>query len=433
MSGVREGRTAARDFTLVKWGAVTGRVRDDYGDPVHGAMVTLLQMRYDRGRRRLAPVPVAPRATNDRGEFRIFAVPPGEYVVMARTPDDAFDVSGYATTFYPGVLVGSEARSISLGLGGEADGVDFALVAAPTVRVSGRTLDSSGKPTTQLRLSLMSKDNLTAPLQAAIEADGSFALENVPPGPYVLRADAGRTNTFTEGEFVALPLVVGASDVTDLVVQAAPGSTITGRFVFDRSVAASDPPASAVAISAIPADPDAAPDFIASTQANAVGVFQLRGITGQRRLQVTRVPPAFMVSSILVNGRDVIDEPMPFGLASESLDDVQVVLTDRVTRLSVRVMQGQQPVPAGVHVVIFSADPARLYPLSRYYQHHTTGSDGGITLTGLPPGNYFAAAARTIPAGDTWQDPAYLDSLLGTATVIAVSEGDNSAVIRLPN
>src|SRR5262249_53019261 len=41
------------DFTLARWGAVAGRVLDEHGDPLQGANVQLLQLRYQDGGRRL--------------------------------------------------------------------------------------------------------------------------------------------------------------------------------------------------------------------------------------------------------------------------------------------------------------------------------------------------------------------------------------------
>jgi hypothetical protein len=292
-------------------------------------------------------------------------------------------------------------------------------------------LDASGRPTTQLRLSLISRSDHNAVVDAHVESDGTFEFENVAPGEYVLKADAGRTNTFTEGEFAAMPLNVGQADVTELRVQATAGSTITGRFVFDRYVRTSDPPPTAVTVTAIPDDFDSAPDHIASTSANAAGIFQLRGVTGTRRLQVARMPPRYMVAAILVNGRDVTDDVITFGRASQSLDDVQVVLTDRLTRVAGTVDDGQKPV-AGVHVLVFSTNRAQWYPLSRHQHRQTTGPDGTFTVTGLPAGSYFAAVVASLPAGDdAWRDPAYLEQISSAATVIAVGDGDTMTNLHL--
>ncbi len=57
---------------------------DEFGDPVENAAVTLSQIRFQGGRRRLVGVSaMSGRTTDDLGRYRIYAVPPGEYVVNA--------------------------------------------------------------------------------------------------------------------------------------------------------------------------------------------------------------------------------------------------------------------------------------------------------------------------------------------------------------
>lgn len=225
--------------------------------------------------------------------------------------------------------------------------------------------------------------------------------------------------------------VTESAGTTDTTVSTRRARRITGRFVFDRFVRTSDPPPTAVTITAVPDDYDMAPASIASTPANAAGVFQLRGVTGTRRLQVTRVPPRYMVRSILVNGREVTDDAIPFGKASQSLDDVEVVLTDRITRLTGTVTDGQKPRP-GAHVLVFSTSRAQWYPWSRHQLHQTTTADGTFAFTGFPQGSYFAAVVSSVPAGgEAWQDPSYLDQLSSEATVISVGDGDTGVNLRL--
>src|SRR5262249_30038707 len=72
------------DLSLPVPAAVTGRILDFEGDPVAGADVRVLQMRYELGRRRLVDVAgVAPRRSDDRGRYRLSGLPPGEYIVRA--------------------------------------------------------------------------------------------------------------------------------------------------------------------------------------------------------------------------------------------------------------------------------------------------------------------------------------------------------------
>ena len=59
----------------------------------------------------------------------------------------------------------------------------------------------------------------------------------------------------------------------------------------------------------------------------------------------------------------------------------------------------------------------------------TATPDGAFELSGLPTGSYFVAAARDVPPGDEgWTDPAFLDSLRSTATVVTLGDGQKQAI-----
>src|SRR5262249_27395780 len=98
-----EGETRERvDIPLQRWGTLEGSVVDEHGDPVQGARVQVMQVRYEAGRRRLASAGVA-RPTDDLGRYRLFSVPPGQYVVSAAIGEvQSADLPGYARAYYPG-------------------------------------------------------------------------------------------------------------------------------------------------------------------------------------------------------------------------------------------------------------------------------------------------------------------------------------------
>src|SRR5688572_21603890 len=75
--------------------AITGRVFDRNGEPVPYARVLAMQHWYHEGNRLLDFVQVV--HTNDRGEYRLFWLPPGRYYVAARP--EALPVIAGATTF----------------------------------------------------------------------------------------------------------------------------------------------------------------------------------------------------------------------------------------------------------------------------------------------------------------------------------------------
>ena len=93
--------------------------------------------------------------TDDQGQFRLFGLSPGEYVVSAtlRTggPEATYpagETPGYAPTYFPGTGNVLDAQRIALGLTQEQAGVSFSLLATRLVRVSGAILNSQGAPAT---------------------------------------------------------------------------------------------------------------------------------------------------------------------------------------------------------------------------------------------------------------------------------------------
>src|SRR5262249_29508057 len=72
-------------ITLIKGGVITGRVTDEFGEPMVGARVTAYRVRTLEGRPELDSKVMdasdAGRDADDRGVYRIFGLDPGIYVV----------------------------------------------------------------------------------------------------------------------------------------------------------------------------------------------------------------------------------------------------------------------------------------------------------------------------------------------------------------
>ena len=155
----------------------------------------------------------------------------------------------------------------------------------------------------------------------------------------------------------------------------------------------------------------------------------MEGITGPRRLQLTRVPPGWALQEITVRGIDVTDRPLAFGGRDQALTGVEVRLTDRVTTLKGTIADADGRAAAGATVIVFATDRGRWYPMSRFLNTAVAGADGTFTVTGLPFGSYYAVALARLPvSGDEWQDPAFLETLATRATSVTVSEAGTQAV-----
>jgi len=431
-----EGETRERvDVTLARWGAMTGRVLDELGDPLQGASVQLLQVRYQSGRRRLVAAGGASIPTDDLGRFRVSALAPGRYIVSATIGGVASaDLPGYTRSYFPGTPTAREAQFVTVGLSQEAAGIDFSLSRAKTATISGTLLNAAGEPSATGSVRLMPSERSASVTSVSVGArllrDGRFEFPNVTPGQYLIQVDRGRRNSSTEGEFGVLPVAVDGADVTGLVLQTSAGSSITGRVRFDTFLGAKAPRSGQIEITPVPVDPEQSPAAPANADIHQDWSFEVRGINGPRRLQLLRAPPDWTLKEIRVNGIDVTDRPLAFGKADQSLTDVEVVLTDRINTVSGTIVDDHGRLVPAAHVIVFSPDRDRWYPASRFLRVSAAGADGTIALAGLPAGTYYAAAVAKLPAdgNDAWQEPGYLESLVGRAVTFALGEGQKQVV-----
>jgi hypothetical protein len=212
------------------------------------------------------------------------------------------------------------------------------------------------------------------------------------------------------------------------------GSSIRGRIVFEPALGSPTPRPWDVALSPIPVDYDFSPqNNFASADIRPDGSFVIQGINGPRRLEVITAPPGWTVKEINAGGVDVTDRVLSFGTADESLDDVEVVLTDRVSEL-IGFVRDDRARPTSATVVVFSTDRAQWYPRSRFVLRVRTEADGTYSIAGMPPGSYYATPVRGVPADgdDAWQEPAFLESLIPGAMNVIIGDGERrSANFRL--
>jgi hypothetical protein len=424
------------DLTLARWGTLTGRVVDEYGDPVEGAQVELLTTRYTAGRRRLVGADVRPATSDDRGQFRIYAIPPGRVVPSATVGGvQSADVPGYARAYYPGTAEPAQAQFVTIERSQDVVGIDIALTRTRTATISGQILDAAGLSTiggrVQLVPSVRGGSVTSVPVGARILSEGRFQFPNVSPGQYVVQASRTRYNRVREGEFGALAVTVAGTDVTGLVLRMSAGSDIQGRITFDSSDPEKRPSAGDLEISTMPVDFDRAPpDNFAVAGIDSGWRFVMRGINGPRRIVLTRVPAGWALREIRVNGIDETDRPLPFGSTSQSLTDVDVVLTDRPSELAGTVKDNRGR-PAAGHVIAFPSDRDLWYPASRYLRTASATADGTFAIEGLPFGSYYVTAIPQLPdeGDDAWQDPAYLESLARGAEEVMVREGERSSIV----
>ena len=126
------------DLRMTRAGAITGKIVDEFGDPVSDVSVSAMRYQYVQGSRRLMTSGRG-GSTNDIGEFRVYGLSPGQYYVSATLRNmvvgsDTSDRTGYAATFYPGTGSVAEAQRLAIEPGQTAAGINLTLLPIRTAQ-----------------------------------------------------------------------------------------------------------------------------------------------------------------------------------------------------------------------------------------------------------------------------------------------------------
>lgn len=427
------------NFSLPRGAAITGRVLDEFGDPVAGARVQALRYQLIQGTRRLTPLGIMAQS-DDTGAFRLYGLMPGDYYVSAllrALPLDAPDeTTGYAPTYYPGTGSVTEAQPVTLVVGEEAS-ISFALMPVRTSRVSGSVLDATGAPLANGIVMLMSPDSIGGP-QATfgaanrIRPDGTFTISNVAPGSYTLTATSGgpggpgRGGADVDIEMGSMPVAVADEDLTGITLVTSFGARLTGTVTIGRGSAAK-PPAAGFQITAQPVPAGGRGMGARPARVDADGTFALTNLFGPRLIRVNGLPAELTLEAVIVAGADVTDEPVDFA-PNQVIEGAQIVLTDRVTQVVGAVSDHDGEPSRDFTVVVFPEDETKWAAPSRYLRSARPDQQGLFKIRALPPGDrYLAVAVDYLEEGGA-NDPEFLDLIKRRATRFRLEQGASIAL-----
>ena len=435
------------DFSLPRGSAITGRITDEFGDPITDVQVQALRYQFVNGERQLVDA-ARTAQTDDLGAYRIFGLMPGDYVVRASTrPNMAqgprgveTEQTGYPGTFYPGVTDISQAQTVTTLLGQELSSIGFPLVPARLAKISGTVMGSDGRPLVGAMVIIRARGgtglgalrmNVANGGGNQVRRDGSFQLSNVPPGEYVLDVQQRPQNArslqdvnLSQLEFASMPVSVSGGDIDNLTVVTTPGVTVSGRVSYQGQGA----PKPGLQVTAAP--PSGGPSPIGMLiNARALGggrvgqdgTFELRGLAGPQMIRLQGVPAGWTLRSITVDGIDITDTAHDFK-PGNNVAEVVITLTDRLTEITGSVHDGRGQPIADYVLVAFSEDTKLWGTQSRFVQTTRPNQNGTFSIKGLPPGRYLAAVVPSLENG-LQNDPAVLEQLRPRARGFSLTEG----------
>jgi len=289
---VADGQTVTGiQLAMAPTGGIAGRVQDRDGEPLAFTRVQILEPFYQDGQRRLYILQVA--QTDDRGEYRFYWLPPGQYYVAAVRedtrrrqvvsvrpppgtgghredtapavvtrriqPDGKVIEETYLMVYYPGDPDTQRALPVAVQPGLTTSGIDisFASGTVKSFHVRGNALNGmTGKPAEGAQIRIAPCEWAATVIMPAANADanGNFDITGVTPGCHMLYANTTMANPAAPAApptpvppgpgaaapanappinlAARVPLEISA-DANNLQLVLATGITVTGQVVVD--------------------------------------------------------------------------------------------------------------------------------------------------------------------------------------------------------
>ena len=422
-------------FRMIVSGVITGRVTNEDGEGVVRVEVIALRKpgeeeMEEEGRlaffRKSELHAVSSAQTDDRGQYRIFGLKPGDYYIEAtdsyepdrNTPSDQgymvheFLGSEYASVYYPGVAQASQATLVSVKAGDEVQ-ADVFMQRIKTAEVAGHVIGRSG-PAKNVSVILVPRgiDDSGIPRQDTTDEKGAFKLKGIPPGSYMIAVYTGDDE---DGGYAAggqQKLEVSGENIDSLIIALGAGASFTGRV----TAAGADPPKlDRIRIFLFGIDEDRS--FGAGGQVKKDGTFVLKSVSdGDYAILVEGLEKNWYVKSVRLGADELVDKGLQLE-AGASGGRLEVVVSSASVQLQGSVSQHDSPV-IGAHVRVA---PEPETPYNRFRSRVVRTDQGGhFTVTGLAPGTYrLLARYRASPGAEV---------LRSESETITLSERDHKTV-----
>jgi carboxypeptidase family protein len=437
---------------LPRGSVISGRITDEFGEPIPMVNVMPMQSRLMGGARRFVPAGQSDR-TDDLGQFRLFGLSPGEYVISATYqtsfggPNEQSEASqepnGFAPTYFPGVSSLAEAQRITVGVGEESSSASFALIATRLVTVEGTVVGIPNGPGVGAMITLMPADPnnpggmMMGPNNTGrMEPNGRWRIANVAPGRYMAQARLSMVNptggidwsaATSRGMIGRTPVTVSGDKVENVTIVMTTGGRISGRIVTDGNVPPTFKPEEVnVFAGAVPGAGMTMFGGGGNARVKPDWSFQLEGLVEPRMVRAGG-PQGWTAKAVLVNGRDYIDTPIEVQ-PGEALTGMTIVLTNKTSQVTGTVVDQRGRIVLDTSILVFPDDPKMWQFGSRYIRSVRPDQEGRYRVDMLPPfDEYLAVAVQDIEPGQG-SDPAYLATVRAVATKFSVKEGESTTI-----
>jgi protocatechuate 3,4-dioxygenase beta subunit len=436
------GRTINVKLSLVPDSVVRGRILDASGQLVTNATVEAFALIHQNGIASLRSV--ASKMSDDRGEYRLFGLAPGEYYVAATPPAPvAATAAGVGSvrnvgTFFPASATAGDAEFVTVSAGQDLSAIDIVLQSNLQVIVSGRVVNGlidrsaantdptpAGETTVLANLTLVPRSREIVELPNA-EAMTRVTLKGIAAGFEIRGVVPGQYDLFAlmdtpQGSAVAKAAVtVVDRDVTGLTLIVQRGVDIYGAVTVDGNAVSQIP---YIALRPTDSLSRTGMGIAAAPRAEVRGGFSVAGVPeGHFRFEMN--PPGnTYLDDIVLNGASIYDSGFDVHSGS-SRDPIEVRLKTGAAILEGTVVEADGKALVGATMAIV--------PVSRrsnpaLFRAGITNAAGRFTLNGIAPGEYKLFAWSWNVNG-AYFNPAFLGKYEENAHLMVVAPGSRTTL-----
>jgi len=398
-------------FRLLPLASISGTVMDADGDPVQNVQVHLLKSTW----RRLKPAYVNQGSayTDDRGQYRLDKVVPGEYIVMAAQSNEVIATTSevavgqptnekiYAEQFYPDASRPLDAAPLQIGGGETREGIDFHLTPRAMARLHGTIVlphevtRSHGVRITVYPQQLPEGSNQVSAMTGTRGGD-EFEITNVIAGSYVVVAALNNGDRdYSAMERIDLP-----PGGLELTLHMEPDPDVSGRVDLEGG----EHPQEGFRVALISGG-DRPGYQRHDAVVKADGTFTVKNVPpGIWDISVQPLPPGGFIKSMRLGDQDVLTEDMT--IQSDTHDPLNIVVSARGG-----VIAGTVTVPKGLarspRASVLLAPDGKFANVLSFYRHAFADDSGHFQMKGIRPGRYKLYAFEELDP-EAFEDPGFL-------------------------
>jgi hypothetical protein len=481
-----EGQQVTVAMKMMRGAVVTGTITDATGRPAQQSQVQALQYQTIGGERVLRPAygfSFLGSATDDRGVYRLFGLPPGEYLIAATVRSTTGELRatsaaeiawarslaqpatgatvggvapgpaaparsqavGYAPVYFPGTVDPASATTITLAAGEERTGVDITLQMVPTARIEGTVVDPEGRTAASAQVTVLPKSivgDVFLTMPRATTSGGRFVVAGISPGTYAVTArgrGAGPAGPPAGGRgpnpptlWAMTEITVAGEDLSNLELRLEPGVPIPGRVEFESETGQKPPAFTSVRPGLGPWQTGGGPSVsitVPSVPVDAEGKFRFPSVvpgryqaSGYFSAPTRDQTPQWVMKSVTAGGQNVTDAPLEIRPREEP-PEIVITFTDKVTEISGTLFDAAGRPNSDLSIIMFPGNREFWRQGSRRIRPVRPASDGKFKLAGLPAGEYYLAAVTDYEYTDLW-DASFLEQLTAGAFKITLGEGE---------